>query len=223
MQKVNSLILLGAVGLICLFGMPSASGQSIASEAKVYVSVPSGPVEIGQGQDHAVPVRVTLVLSNIECTGEAKTSLTLSAADDGAPVAGVMVHGFSGKSEFTIPAGTYQSVSPVGAAVYNRTNEIEASIMVTNSAPDNHDHAFEFIATFEGGTPTGCQAGSAPNRASASARHAIHIPAATTPTPTNSTDSGPPEIADGEPTPGLPALTLVFATVVAVLVFRRRA
>lgn len=175
---------------------PLAHAQAPAPVTSLTVTLPPGPVTLELGAEHEIPLSVTFRAANFVCTQDATLTVPITVAGTPSELSTVMAHATPTEAKFTIPAGAYQDGVAAGNGPYNKTVEGKLTIMVAKDAPPNHAHAFLATATYNGGTPTGCQAISDMPKATGSAKHQL-ITGASNPASTSG--------ADGSTMPGMSA------------------
>ena len=163
---------------LLLVSLPAASAQA-APEVDLSIALPPGPVTIELGGSHEVPFEVSLTLRGVVCASASQVKVPLTVKDKPSPLAGVSATADPTELVFDVPSGQYTSTP------FTQTAESVLTIDVASSAPASHQHAFEVVAAFAGGVPSGCQGTGTAPASEARATHAIVTgsapPAATPP------------------------------------------
>lgn len=203
-----------ALPLVFLLAVPLASAQT-APEATLGMSIAPGPVSIALGASHETPFDVTLTLRGVVCTSAASVQVPVSVKDKPSPLAGVKGTPEPAALLFDVPAGSYSSNA------YSKKLLGTLRVSVAESAPSNHEHAFELTASYASGVPSGCQGAGSMAATDAAGSHAI--------TTGGSSATGTPathQMSDGSSmnnknTPFPPLMALLFVAVIVALARRR--
>lgn len=202
---------------------PGVAAQA-APQIGLAMDIPAGPADIELGGSHDVPFEVTLTLRGVVCTSASQVRVPIMVTDKPSPLAGVRATPEPAEFVFDVPAGQYSS------AAFSKTASGTLAIMVSSDAMASHEHTFEVIASYPGGTPSGCQGTGAAPAAEGKGEHAILTGSARDSGPASpsmhvmedgSKMEGNMESAEANKTPG-PGLALALGAIVLAFVVRRR-
>lgn len=212
------------LGLVALALVSPGAAAQAAPQVTLAADVPAGPVDIELGGSHDVPFDVVLTLRGVLCTSASQIRVPISVKDKPSPLAGVRGVPEPTEMVFDVPAGQYSSQA------FSKSAAGTLAISVASDAMASHEHTFEVVASYAGGTLSGCQGTGAAPAAEGRGSHAIMTGSArgggsassgTHVMEDGSTMEGEMQPASSNKTPG-PGLALAIGAVVLALVMRRR-